>query len=93
MAPNEVRLAWIMLIPLLPAIRKLSPIYAAGALRDDDGDGVLTCLDQCNGVDDAVFAPECSGAIPAVSEWGVVILALLLLAGAKIYFGRRETLA
>jgi hypothetical protein len=28
--------------------------------------------------------------IPTVSEWGLVIMALLLLAGAKVYFGRRE---
>ena len=27
-------------------------------------------------------------AIPTVSEWGLVILTLLLLTGAKIYFGR-----
>lgn len=30
-APNDVWFAWIMLIPLLLAIRKLSPVYAAGA--------------------------------------------------------------
>jgi hypothetical protein len=28
--------------------------------------------------------------IPTVSEWGLVILALLLLTGGKLYFGRRE---
>jgi hypothetical protein len=28
--------------------------------------------------------------IPTVSEWGLVVLTLLLLTGAKIYFGRRE---
>ena len=27
--------------------------------------------------------------IPAVSEWGLAILTLLLLTGAKVYFGRR----
>jgi len=32
-------------------------------------------------------------AIPTVSEWGIVVLALLLLVGAKVYFGRRESLA
>ena len=31
------------------------------------------------------------GAIPAVSEWGLAIMALLLLTGAKIYFGRRRS--
>lgn len=34
---------------------------------------------------------ECeSAAIPTVSEWGLVIMTLLLLAGAKVYFGRRR---
>lgn len=28
--------------------------------------------------------------IPAVSEWGLVVIALLLLTGAKIYFGQRQ---
>ncbi len=41
------------------------------------------------------IAPKCTDdrEIPAVSEWGIVIMALLLLAGAKIHFSRRETLA
>jgi len=29
-------------------------------------------------------------AIPTVSEWGILVLTLLLLTGAKIYFGRRQ---
>ena len=60
---------------------------------DSDGDGILDCVDQCPGVDDAVFFPGCQGAIPTVSEWGMVVLALLLLAGAKVYFGRRTVQA
>ena len=56
---------------------------------DEDGDGILNCVDQCRGVDDAVFAPECDGAIPTVSEWGLAVLALLLLVVGKVYFGRR----
>jgi hypothetical protein len=32
----------------------------------------------------------CRNAIPTVSEWGLVIMTLLLLAGAKVYFGRRR---
>ncbi|MCH8149331.1 MAG: thrombospondin type 3 repeat-containing protein, partial [Planctomycetes bacterium] len=62
---------------------------AAGALDDDDGDGVINCNAQCNGVDDAVFAPECDNRIPTVSVWGLVVLALLLLAAGKIHFSRR----
>ncbi len=60
---------------------------AAGALGDADGDGVLNCNDECDGVDDTVFAPECEGAIPTTSEWGLVVLTLLILVGGKIYFG------
>ncbi len=56
---------------------------------DSDGDGVLDCVDQCNGVDDAVFAPGCVGQIPTVSSWGLIVLALALLVFGKIYFGRR----
>ena len=55
---------------------------------DDDGDGFENCFDTCAGVDDAEFGP-CDDAIPTVSEWGLVILALLLLAAGKVYFGRR----
>ena len=33
------------------------------------------------------------GPIPAVSEWGLVVFALILMVGAKLYFGRRETKA
>jgi hypothetical protein len=37
---------------------------------------------------------ECThDAIPTVSEWGIVVLTLLLLIGAKIYFGRRQAAA
>ena len=51
------------------------------------------CIDQCRGADDAIFAPECDGAIPTVSQWGIVVMALLLLAAGKIYFGRRRVSA
>jgi hypothetical protein len=56
---------------------------------DADGDGYLDCVDQCPGVDDDVFFPGCQGAIPTVSEWGMIVLALLLLVAGKVYFGRR----
>jgi len=54
---------------------------------DSDGDGILDCVDSCPGVDDSVFAPGCIGAIPTVSEWGLITLALLLLTAAKLRFG------
>ena len=57
---------------------------------DTDGDGYADCIDECPGVDNDAF-PGCADAIPTVSEWGLVILALLLLAAGKVYFGRRAT--
>jgi hypothetical protein len=35
---------------------------------------------------------NCDPEIPTVSEWGLVVLTLLLLIGAKLYFGRRDSL-
>ena len=57
--------------------------------EDDDGDGVPNCDDQAGGVDDGLYGDVDPGAIPTVSEWGLVIMALLLLAAGKVYFGRR----
>ena len=45
--------------------------------------------ESCDEVADECFVPP----IPAVSEWGLVILALLLLAGGKVYFNRRRRAA
>jgi len=57
---------------------------------DTDGDGICESDDLCPGVDDTVFAPECEGAIPTTSQWGLIVLTLLLLVGIKmICFGRR----
>jgi len=56
----------------------------------DCGDG--TCQ---LGEDPCVCEEDCPGtcleAIPTVSAWGLVVMALLLIGGAKIYFARRET--
>ena len=62
---------------------------------DSDGDSVPDCLDQCPGIDDTIDfdadgVPDCVQAIPTVSAWGVVILALLLMVGGKVYFGGRR---
>ncbi len=59
---------------------------------DSDNDGVLDCVDICPGADDAVFG-DCTGNIPTVSEWGLVVLALLLLVAGKVYYGRRTALS
>lgn len=55
---------------------------------DSDGDAVPDCLDACPGDDDRIDLdandqPDCVQSVPAASQWGLVILALLLLAAAK----------
>ncbi|MHC4696640.1 MAG: IPTL-CTERM sorting domain-containing protein [Planctomycetota bacterium] len=57
---------------------------------DSDGDGVPDCSDECAGVDDDLFGPSCKAAIPTLSEWGLVVMTLLLLTAGKLYFGRRR---
>lgn len=53
------------------------------------GNGKL-CDSDANCGPGGVCAPACRGAIPAVSQWGLVTLALALLVGGKLYFGRRQ---
>jgi len=55
---------------------------------DSDNDNVPDCVDLCTDVDDTIFAPQCADAVPTISEWGVLVLAMLLLITGKIYFGR-----
>ncbi len=72
---------------------KIEPGVCGCGLDDDadaDGDGVPDCHDECPGADDSVFAPACLGSIPTVSQWGLIVLTLLLLAGAKVRFGCRR---
>jgi hypothetical protein len=75
-------------------------VAAQGACCDsDDGSCTSTTMAQCN-CEKCVWTKgaacgevECRAnftPIPTVSEWGLAILALLLLTGAKIYFGRRQ---
>jgi len=57
---------------------------------DADGDGVADCLDLCPGVSDLIDLdhngmPDCVERIPTVSAWGLMVLALLLLTGGKVY--------
>ena len=61
------------------------------------GDGVIDWGEDCDGDADERCPGECRSdcscltpAIPAMGEWGVVILGLLLLTGAKLGFGRRR---
>ena len=61
-------------------------------LADFNGDTIADCFDQCPGLDDTIDTdhngvPDCFERIPAVSTWGVIVLALLLLTAGKIAFG------
>ena len=58
---------------------------------DSDADGIPDCHDQCPGIDNATFAPDCIDAIPAVSTWGVIVLTLLMLVCGKVQFRRKNT--
>jgi hypothetical protein len=76
-----------------------------GACCDHDTFGVCTNLTfaECNALAGGkgewtkrttCAAIECTHlGIPTVSEWGLVVLTLLLLVGAKVYFGRRQNAA
>jgi len=69
-------------------------------LHDPVPDGPITvvCIaeDDCGNESSCAFDVEisetgdCFIVIPTVSTWGLVILTLLLMTGAKIYFGRRQ---
>ncbi|MFH1110806.1 MAG: sialidase family protein [Planctomycetota bacterium] len=65
--------------------------------RDTFGDCTITAYSECDCEKcewtklAACADVEClHNPIPAVSQWGLVILTLLLLTGAKVYFGRRQ---
>ncbi len=78
---------------------------APGCNANDDAD----CVPECgNGVqeegeecddgnadetDSCTFECEERQPVPTVSQWGLVILALLILAAAKVYFSRRQATA
>ena len=69
----------------------MGPVTACG--DDSDGDTIDNLCDICAGVDDAIFCPGCKTAIPTVSQWGLVVLTLLLLTVGKVYFGGRRRAA
>jgi hypothetical protein len=75
------------------------PPTGAGACCDEDtfGGCVVLPASQCTCAK-CVFHQDMSceeiecvhNPIPTVSQWGLVVLTLLLLTGAKVYFGRRQ---
>ena len=64
-----------------------------GLCEDDLPDAECRCA-ECEWTEGATCAKlGCGGAIPTVSVWGLVTIALLLLVGGKICFGRRKAAA
>jgi hypothetical protein len=59
---------------------------------DADEDGLGDACDACPLDAGPPDEDGCPDTIPTVSEWGLLILALLLLTGWKIRFGRRRSL-
>jgi len=63
----------------------------------DSADVTISCIayDDClNASADCTIGVDTNACnIPTVSEWGLAVLALLLLIGGKLYFGRRSSLA
>ncbi len=63
---------------------------------DDDGDEWLNCVDQCPGEDDSVdvngngVADCLEPAIPTVSEWGVILMTLLLVVAGMVVLSQRR---
>jgi hypothetical protein len=70
----------------------------SGSAADCPADATITACGPADGccpndncfsdLDEDVDCP--TSAIPTVSEWGLVVLTLLLLVGAKLYFGRQQ---
>lgn len=59
----------------------------------------ITCFstDECNNASapcdtEVTRRSDCGEQIPTMSEWGLVVLALMLLIGGKVYFARRPEL-
>ncbi|MCH7591370.1 MAG: hypothetical protein IH989_01130 [Planctomycetes bacterium] len=62
------------------------------------GNGIVEAGEECDGLDDAKCPENCAGdctcepgtKIPAVSEWGLIITSMLLLAGGTVLIARRR---
>ncbi len=81
-----------------PSTGSLSSIDDSDECTDDTCDAksgqvnhspIAGCVSDCKSIA-AAMAGDCPQNIPTVSEWGLVVLSLLLLIGGKLYFGRRE---
>lgn len=56
---------------------------------DADGDGLIDDCDPCP----ADFTNQCPAGIPAASTWGIIVMTLLLMVGAKTAFANRHATA
>ena len=64
------------------------------AEQDCNGNGIDDAIDifleTSTDHDDNGVPDECDGTIPTASEWGLVVMALLLLTVMKVFFGRQR---
>ncbi len=83
-----------------PGNSSLTPIDDFDPCTDDSCDAqtgqvshtpIAGCVGECKSIADAI-AGNCPQNIPTVSEWGLVVLSLLLLIGGKLYFGRSHVI-
>jgi len=83
---NATPKAYILLPSFQPLLLTVSegPDPSCHDGKDNDCDTLSDCDDP-----DCGLEPACMGVIPTVSVWGLVILTLLLLTGAKVYFGHQ----
>ncbi len=77
-------------VPSAPCLSKVTESACNAAGGSYKGDHTQCEGDSnADGTDDVCIS-DVTEQIPTVSEWGLVILALLLLIGAKVYFGGRR---
>ena len=67
-----------------------SPGQTCGDGRDNDCDSLTDCDDPDCETDTACASPP-PPSVPTISEWGMIVIALLLLTGIIIKFGRRRS--
>jgi hypothetical protein len=72
----------------LPALEGLTVMVGGGTAPHCD-DGIECTVDTCN-PDRSCTHDDSGCSIPTVSQWGLVVLTIVLLVAAKVQFGRRK---
>lgn len=59
--------------------------------NEPEGDIPYFCIPHCGGGMTGIITVEAGAAIPTVSEWGLIALALLIMSAATVIFATRKT--